>query len=74
MKVGDKPLTMPPPEKTEEVWQPENDFRTGFLMVFQLPKAAERDRKETVRFPDEPSSRPGYSSPRSVSMIVRRDV
>jgi hypothetical protein len=31
MKVEDKPLAMPPTGKTEEVWQAENDFRTGFL-------------------------------------------
>jgi hypothetical protein len=32
MKGEDKPLTMPPTGKTEEVWQAENDFRTGFLV------------------------------------------
>jgi hypothetical protein len=51
MKVEDKPLTMPPAEKTEEVWQPENDFGTGILPVFQPPRPDERGRHETARFP-----------------------
>jgi hypothetical protein len=51
MKVEDKPLTMPPAEKTEEVWQPENDFRTGILPVFQPPRPDERGRHKTARFP-----------------------
>jgi hypothetical protein len=50
MKVEDKPLTMPPAEKTEEVWQPENDIRTGILTVFQPPRPDERGRHETARF------------------------
>jgi hypothetical protein len=49
MKVEDKPLTMPPAEKTEEVWQPENDFRTGILTVSSLPRPAERGRQEIAR-------------------------
>ena len=51
MKVEDKPLTVPPAEKTQEVWQPENDFRTGFLTVFQPRRPVERNRQETARFP-----------------------
>jgi hypothetical protein len=51
MKIEDKPLTMPPAEKTEEVWQPENDFRTGILTIFQPPRPAERGRQEIARFP-----------------------
>ena len=58
MKVEDKPLTMPPAEKTEEVWQPENDFRTGILPVFQPPRPDERGRHETARFPRGSASSP----------------
>jgi len=55
MKVEDKPLTMPPAEKTEEVWQPENDFRTSILRVFQPPRPAARGRQEIARFPATPA-------------------
>jgi hypothetical protein len=77
MKVEDKPLTMPltmpPAEKTEEVWQPENDFRTGFLTVFQPSRPVERSRQETARFSGEPSRRPIAPGRASfVSLIVRR--
>ena len=73
MKVEDKPLTMPPAEKTEHIWQAENDFRTGFLAVFQPPRLAERGRQETARFPGEPSCRPITPQRASfVSVIVRR--
>jgi hypothetical protein len=58
MKIEDKPLTMPPAEKTEEVWQPENDFRTGILTVFQPPRPAERGRQEIARFPRGASGTP----------------
>ena len=51
MKVEDQTLAMPSAEKAEEVWQSENDFRTGFLAVSQPPTPAERGRQETARFP-----------------------
>src|SRR3954449_4196350 len=53
MKVEDKPLIMPPAEKTQEVWQPENDFRTGFLTVFSLqsPSSAAVRKPPVFRAP-----------------------
>jgi hypothetical protein len=57
MKVEDEPLTMPKAGKTEEVWQRENDFRTGFLSGFRPPRPADHDRQETARFPHEPAPR-----------------
>ncbi len=78
MKVEDQPLTMLPAGKTEEVWQPENDFRTGYLADFQPPRSAGRSRQETARFPSEPSRRATSHSScvepadlASVSTIVR---
>jgi len=72
MKVEDKPLTMPPAEKTEEVWQPENDFGTGILPGFQPPRPAERGRHETARFQrGSPVASPPLTTP-SVSRILRR--
>jgi hypothetical protein len=79
MKVEDEPLTMPPAEKTEEVWQPENDFRTGILTVFQPPRPAERGRQEIARFPSGSASSPvaflrltHFASERSISRPSHR--
>jgi hypothetical protein len=58
MKGEDKPLTMPPTGKTEEVWQAEIDFRTGFLVDSGGDRPAGRDRQETARFPRASSSNP----------------
>jgi hypothetical protein len=44
--------------KTEEVWQAENDFRTGFLVDSGGDRPAGRDRQETARFPRASSSNP----------------
>jgi hypothetical protein len=70
MKVEDKPLTMPPAEKTQEVWQPENDFRTGFLTVFSLqsPSSAAVRKPPVFRAPPRPTA----PIP-SVSHILRRN-
>jgi hypothetical protein len=76
MKVEDKPPTMPPTGKTEEVWQAENDFRTGFLVDSGGDRPAGRDRQETARFPRASSSNPAdprafrlthFASGRSIS-------
>ena len=89
MKVEDEPLTMPKAGKTEEVWQRENDFRTGFLSDFRPPRPVDHDRQETARFPHEPAPAPRAQSQimcvgtfdlasvspslRSVSNNLRRD-
>jgi hypothetical protein len=62
MKVEDEPLTMPKAGKTEEVWQRENDFRTGFLSDFRPPRPVDHDRQETARFPHEPAPAPRAQS------------
>jgi hypothetical protein len=58
MRGEDKPLTMPPTGKTEEVWQAEIDFRTGFLVDSGGDRPAGRDRQETARFTRASSSNP----------------
>jgi hypothetical protein len=73
MKVEDKPLTMPPTGKTEEVWQAESDFRTGFLVDSGGDRPAGRDRQETARFPRASSSNPADPPAPSVSHILRRN-
>ena len=70
MKVEDKPMTMPSAEKTEEVWQPENEFRREFA-VFQPPRPDERGRHETARF--RALSAPRRPATPSVSRILRRN-
>jgi hypothetical protein len=82
MKVEDKPLTMPPAEKTEEVWHPENDFRTGILPVSASKARRARPPRNRPFFgrsqhPDAPRCHPSHAfcvgtlDLASVSPIVR---
>jgi hypothetical protein len=72
MKVEDKPMTMPSAEKTEEVWHPENDFRTGILTVFQPPRSDERGPPGNRPFSARISQQLRRPATPSVSRILRR--
>lgn len=70
MRVEDKPVTMPPAEKTMRAQQRENDFRTGFLADFRSARLVWRGRQETARFLYEPAP----AAARSVADNVRWNV